>query len=161
MILTMGASAFAATPMQQRAEVLMQKMKSADVSKMTLPELKQGLKELRFNLQSLRSDLELAELKADGRRAVKVRNGIALGAGGLAILAIASDIAFYSRSPDFGGGVMSAILFSALGGVLVVGTQGYIYLTNTELHQIQNAISMTEKKIGRIALKIDQREANQ
>lgn len=138
-------------------EEVKRRLEQIDPSKMTLPELEAGLKELRAKMGTLQDDLDKAEKKADNRLAVKVRNYSALGIAGLAALAIVSESR--CKGPDCGGAAMSLFIFGPIGVAFVLGTQGYIYLTNGELRELKSVVKDLEKKIDRVINKIEQRRA--
>lgn len=140
-----------------RNQALREQFKNVDTKKATIEDLDKGLQEIRTNLSILRQDLEIAEVRADGRTAVKVQNGIVLTTGGLITLALIAEK--FSKDPQGGGGIISGFIFLALGGALTAGTAGYIYLTNHELRSLEKTISNLEDKMERLDRKILERKA--
>lgn len=144
---------------EARNETMRERAENMNVKKMSLKQLEQGLKEVRTNLAILKEDLEVAEAVADDRLAVKVRNGIGLTSVGLIVLGFVYDLHFCKN--DCGGGILSGIIFGGMGLAATALTQGYVYLTNSELHDLQNTIKEMEKKMARLSQKIEYRRATQ
>jgi hypothetical protein len=141
----------------QQAPSLSKKIaSSAELSQMTLPELRQGLLELNQNLNSLSEDLDKAEAKHDGRLAIKIRNGIALSTAGYLIFR------FLKKStmdlPGRMANIYLTVILGTVGAASVLGTQGYIYLTSSEIHSLKAKITETKKTIKLLVEQIEKKE---
>lgn len=158
-IMMVQSMAFATTKAENRQ--LRERMDQMQLGDMSLSELNAALDEIRAKLAILNEDLMVAEKQDGDRLAIKVRNGIAISAGALVVynmIAASSDSPRVSADQRMGNAV-ALFLFAGLGVVAVTATQGYIYVTRSEIRDMKKTITALEDKVVSLRGKIERRKA--
>lgn len=136
-----------------------QARQQVSVKDLSLEELEQSLQELKVKLADLKVDLIDAEKEDGDRLAIKVRNGIALTTIGAVVYNALRATREGGVSDDKIGNAVAFFLLGAVGTAAVMASQGYIYLTRSEIRSLKEEIDQLTEKIARLEVKINQRKA--
>ena len=129
------------------------------IQDMSLNELQDSLEELRGKLAILHEDLMIAEKQDGDRLAIKVRNGLAITAGAAVVYNYLRAGSQVGTADARMGNAVALFIFGGLGIVAVGATQGYIYVTRSEIREMKEAISVLEDKVIGLKAKIERRKA--